>query len=192
MDLLQAGTRRTGCCANLRARQRAWPVRFERAAATKQWLANVPDLNKKVFDAQLGFNLLPCYGEDAPEQLQDMELRIEKHLVSLLGRKHAVMPSLKLIQAPVFHGYSFSIWMEYQTTVTPKAIAVSLASDNLEIRSADLEAPSNVGSTGQPGVTVGLIESDRHNPRALWMWAVADNFRLRVDTAIAIAQGLQS
>jgi hypothetical protein len=40
-----------------------------------------------------------------------------------------------------------------------------------------------VGATGQAGVTAGLIELDRNNPRAVWLWAVADNYRISADSA---------
>jgi aspartate-semialdehyde dehydrogenase len=39
-------------------------------------------LPRAVFDAQLSFNLLPRYGEEAPASLEDTELRIERHLAT--------------------------------------------------------------------------------------------------------------
>ena len=42
-------------------------------------------LKMDVFDAQLGFNLLARYGEEAEEPLEGIEQRIEKHLASLLA-----------------------------------------------------------------------------------------------------------
>jgi aspartate-semialdehyde dehydrogenase len=69
-------------------------------------------------------------------------------------------------------------------------VSESLASAQIEVRGADLEPPTNVGSVGQPGVTVGLIETDRNDPKALWMWAVADNFRVTVENALETARQL--
>jgi len=154
-------------------------------------------LPKDVFDAQLSFNVLARYGEDAPEKLEDIEQRIEGHLVTLLGINLsappvAPVPSLRLIQAPVFHGYSISLWIECESNPGTTVIAEALATAQIEVRSSDLEVPSNVGGVGQSGITVGLIENDRSNPRAFWLWAVADNFRLMVDDAIEIARGLVS
>ena len=49
--------------------------------------------------------LLASYGEEAMEPLGSVEERIEKHLASLLSAWPGIpMPSLRLIQAPVFHG----------------------------------------------------------------------------------------
>lgn len=148
-------------------------------------------LDKAVFDAQLSFNMLPRYGEEAPLRLEDVELRIERHIATLLGRQGITpLPSIRLVQAPVFHGYSLSFWVEFETNPGVTAVSESLGTAQIEVRGADLEAPSNVGSVGQSGVTVGLIEQDRNAPKALWMWAVADNFRVAVDNAIEIARPL--
>src|ERR1019366_7430717 len=40
---------------------------------------------KAVFDTQLSFNLLARYGEEAPVPLEESEMRIERHLASLLA-----------------------------------------------------------------------------------------------------------
>ena len=41
--------------------------------------------------------------------------RLERHLATLLSAWPGVpMPSLRVIQAPVFHGHSFSIWIEFE------------------------------------------------------------------------------
>ena len=67
-------------------------------------LLSFRQLEKKVFDAQLGFAMLARYGEDAPEQLATVEQRIDRHLASLLASTPArvPMPSMRLTQAPVF------------------------------------------------------------------------------------------
>jgi aspartate-semialdehyde dehydrogenase len=152
-------------------------------------LLSFRQLEKKVFDAQLGFNMLARYGEDAPDPLQIVEQRIEKHLASLLANLHsAPMPSLRLSQAPVFHGYSLSFWIELEKRPDVAEIEECLASPHIEVRSAEFDAPSNVGVAGQRGVTAGVVEPDRNNPRGIWIWAVADNFRMLVDNAMDVAR----
>jgi len=69
-------------------------------------------LKTDVFDTQLAFNMLAQYGEEAIEPLELVEQRIERHLASLLAAYpgfpvRTPMPSLRLVQAPVFHGHSF-------------------------------------------------------------------------------------
>ncbi|MDZ4800479.1 MAG: Asd/ArgC dimerization domain-containing protein [Bryobacteraceae bacterium] len=147
-------------------------------------LLSFKPMEKKVFDAQAAFNMLGRYGEDAPEKLEDIELRIERHLASLLAGS-GPMPSLRLIQAPVFHGYTFCLWLEFETRPAIEDIEADLESEHVEVRAADVEPPSNVGAAGQGGVTTGLIEADRNNPRAVWLWAAADNYRISADSAAA-------
>lgn len=152
-------------------------------------LLSFRQMEKKIFDAQLGFNMLPRYGEDAPENLQLIEQRIEKHLASLLALvKNVPMPSLRLTQAPVFHGYSLSFWVEMESRPDVTEIEECLASPHIEVRSAEFDAPSNVGVAGQRGLIAGAVEPDRNNPRGVWIWAVADNFRMLVDNAMDVAR----
>jgi aspartate-semialdehyde dehydrogenase len=142
-------------------------------------------LQKQVFDAQLSFNLLPAFGEQAEASLDGTEQRIEKHLATLLSRidgtAHVPIPSMRLIQAPVFHGYSASLWIEFSTPITIERLCESLVSAQIEVRSRDEEVPTNVGVAGQSGIQLGDIRIDRNNPRAAWFWVAFDNLRLRAD-----------
>ena len=65
------------------------------------------------------------------------------------------MPSLRLIQAPVFHGYSFSAWVEFEGNPGMEALESGLAAPHIEVRGADFEPPTNVGQAGQGGIAVG-------------------------------------
>lgn len=144
-------------------------------------------LSKAVFDEQIGFNLLARYGAEAPQALAAMEARIDRHLATLLARRgHAVMPSVRLVQAPVFHGYSISAWLEMEAPAEARDVAGALASAEIDVRTGDQEAPTNVGVAGQSGITVGAIENDRNRRQAIWLWAVADNLRLTADNAVAV------
>ena len=154
-------------------------------------LLSFQKLPKSVYDAQLAFNLLAGYGSDAPEALHLVELRIERHLASLLsGVGGLAMPSIRLIQAPVFHGYSISVYVEFDTPPDMPALVSALASDLVDVRDADLEPPSNAGSVGQGGIAVGSIAPDRNHPSAFWFWVVADNFRLMAENGVAVARSL--
>jgi aspartate-semialdehyde dehydrogenase len=146
-------------------------------------------LEKKIFDAQLGFNLLPRYGEDAPESLAEVEARIGRHLVSLLAAT-VPMPSLRLIQAPVFHGYTLSLWIEFDTRPNTTALEEAIASAQIDVRGSDVEPPSNVGVAGQSGVTIGMVEADRNHPSAVWLFAAADNYQVSADNAVALARSI--
>jgi aspartate-semialdehyde dehydrogenase len=148
---------------------------------------------KAVYDAQLGFNMLARYGDEAPQTLADAELRIERHLASLLATQGGVAPpSLRLIQAPVFHGYSASIRVEFETNPGVDAIEKALDSDHIDVRGAGFDPPSNVGMAGVGGIGVGAIAVDRNEPRAAWLFMAADNYTLTAENAIAIARSFMA
>ena len=144
-------------------------------------------LKTDVFDTQLGFNMLARYGEEALEPLEGIEQRIERHLASLLASWPGVpMPSLRLIQAPVFHGHSFSVWVEFEENPGVEALSRALAETGIDVRPDD--PPSNVGAAGQSGLSVGAITQDRNQARACWFWVVTDNLRLAAENALAVAR----
>lgn len=149
-------------------------------------LLSFQKLNTEVFDAQLAFNLLARYGEEALEPLEGIELRAERHLASLLGAWPGIpMPSLRMIQAPVFHGHSFSVWAEFENNPGADVVARALAAQGLDVRPDD--PPTNAAIAGQSGISVGAISDDRNNSRACWFWLVADNLRLAAENAVAVA-----
>ena len=144
-------------------------------------------LKTDVFDAQLGFNLLARYGEEAHEPLEGIEQRVERHLASLLSAWPDIpMPSLRLIQAPVFHGHSFSVWVEFDENPGADALARALELAGIDVRAGD--PPSNAGIAGQSGLGAGAIAADPNHPRAVWFWLVADNLRLAAENALAVAR----
>lgn len=152
-------------------------------------LLSFKPLPKDIFDAQLGFTMLAQYGEEAPEKLAEVEARIDRHLATLLLMSTKMpMPSLRVTQAPVFHGYSGSVWVELRDTVSVTAVEEALASAQIEIRRAGEEVPTNVGVAGQSGVSVGDIRADRNNTRALWFWLVTDNLRTLAETAVSVVK----
>jgi aspartate-semialdehyde dehydrogenase len=144
-------------------------------------------LKTDVYDAQVGFNVLARYGEEANEPLEGIEERLERHLASLLAAWPAIpMPSLRMIQAPVFHGHSFSLWVEFEENPGVEALSRWLEQGGIDVRSE--EPPSNAGIAGQSGLSVGAIAVDRNQPRAAWFWLVADNLRLAAENAVAVAR----
>lgn len=94
------------------------------------------------------------------------------------------------MQAPVFHGYSISLWVEFESDPGVSAIERTLEGDFVDVLTADTEPPTVVGIAGENGLAVGSIAIDRNNPHAAWLWIVADNLRLRAENAILVAQEL--
>jgi aspartate-semialdehyde dehydrogenase len=158
-------------------------------------LLSFAPLPKQIFDAQVAWAMLAQLGGEAQVRLGDIEERIERHLASLLGASSlddgedsVPMPSLRLIHAPVFHGYSFSLWVEFQDSPSAADMEDVLRDAPFDLRPADLEPPNNVSVAGQSGIAVGAIAADRNNGNAVWIWAAADNLRLVADNAMSIAR----
>jgi aspartate-semialdehyde dehydrogenase len=152
-------------------------------------LLSFQKMPQEIFDAQLSFNLLPEYGEEAPAALGEAEARIERHLASLLtSAKGVPMPSLRLAQAPVFHGYSISLWVEMRELPSPAQLADAFGGARFDFRPAGTTPPTNVGAAQQAGIQVGSLRADRHHARGLWIWAAMDNLRLRAETALDLAK----
>lgn len=157
-------------------------------------LLSFKGLPKSIFDAQASFAMLAKYGAEAPATLEETELRIERHLATLLGfegdGEGAPMPSLRLAQAPVFHGYSFSAWVEFEGNPGIEAIESGLAFDAIEVLSDQFDPPNNVGQAGLSGISVGAISPDRNHADAVWFWLAADNVRLAAENAVMVARQL--
>ena len=150
-------------------------------------LLSFKPLPKDLYDAQISFNMLSQYGSEAPQSLGGIEQKIDRHLASLLARAGSIpMPSLRLIQAPVFHGYSMSLWVEFADNPEIETIQRDLASSHIDVRTSEHEPPTNVGVAGQSGITVGSIAVDRNHPRACWFWLVADNLRIAAQNAVEV------
>jgi aspartate-semialdehyde dehydrogenase len=150
-------------------------------------LFNFQNPPQAVFDAQAAFNLLPRYGNEAPEPLAGSEARMERHLATLLAPLGAPLPSIKLIHAPVFHGYCLSVWVEYAVRPAVADAEAVFREAGIDVRSAAQEPPSNRAVAGQSGFIVGAIEDDRNDARAAWFFLAADNLRTLADNAVMIA-----
>jgi aspartate-semialdehyde dehydrogenase len=152
-------------------------------------LLSFKPLPKSVYDAQLGFNMLAAYGTESPYSLANSEERIDRHLATLLLISSGMtMPSLRLVQVPVFHGYSCSVWAEFAGSPSVTALEEALASAQIEVRCSDEEPPNSVGATGEEGIIAGGIRVDRNHPRAYWFWLVSDNLRTMAEAAVTVAR----
>lgn len=151
-------------------------------------------LDQEIFDTQLAFNLLARYGEAAPVSLAQIEERISRETELLLQRRTNGVaipkPSVRLLQAPVFHGYSVSFWAEFESGVSVEEVEEALASAQIEVRRSTDDPPHNAGSASQTGLIVGDVRLDRNNDRAVWIWIAFDNTRLLADAAMDLLRSM--
>ncbi len=144
-------------------------------------------LPQAVFDTQASLNLLAKYGDDAPRSLARIEELVVRDLAKLVGAKR--MPSLRVLHAPVFHGVMLSAWIEFPAPVSRAELEKHLANELVDLRGADVEAPTNVGVAGQTGIIVTITE-DKQRPNAYWFWVGADNLRLVADNTMVVLTSL--
>jgi aspartate-semialdehyde dehydrogenase len=146
-------------------------------------------LPKEVYDAQVAFNLLSSFGSQATPTLASTEKKIADHFKSIV-RGEVPVPSLMLLQASVFHGHAFSLYIEFEKEVLLGDIAQAIAGEHLEIvHPPEEEAPNTVSAAGQEAIMVQL-RPDLEHKNGMWIWAAADNLRVQALNAIGSAEQL--
>jgi aspartate-semialdehyde dehydrogenase len=157
-------------------------------------LLSFQSLPRTIYDAQAAFNLLSGLGDSAAVSLSAVEARVRRHYDALSeGRWPAL--ALQVIQAPVFHGHTFSIAIELERPVNIAILEEALSGEHVDLVLEETDSPSNLASTGQNDVLVRLRpEPDARNPSEssrLWLWAASDNLRLHAQNAVACALDLR-
>ncbi|HEY6967632.1 MAG TPA: Asd/ArgC dimerization domain-containing protein [Candidatus Angelobacter sp.] len=141
-----------------------------------------------VFDSQVAFNMIGRYGQTSPHTLESVERSIASHVRRLL-EGHAPAPSLMLLQAPVFHAHTFSIYIELEKNTSLGDFTQAIAGEHVNITRADEDAPSNVNVAGKDDILV-TVRRDMSHENAFWVWAAVDNLRLSAITAVECATAL--
>ncbi|MFZ3339506.1 MAG: Asd/ArgC dimerization domain-containing protein [Terriglobales bacterium] len=148
------------------------------------------DLPKNVFDVQVAFNMVARFGRKSRHSLDKVSQRILKHYRQLAPS--AIEPSLVTVQAPVFHGYAFSIYIEIEKAATIpttiKDFSDALAGEHVILTKPD-DAPNNVSAAGQEDILVSL-SADASRKNGIWLWAAIDNLRVSAATAVECAETL--
>jgi aspartate-semialdehyde dehydrogenase len=148
-------------------------------------LLSFQEMPKGVFDAQVAFNLLARYGEQAKSTLESGERRIVSHFKAITGDQ-APVPSLMLVQAPIFHGHVFSLYVELESPRSIGDISQIIGGEHVSLTRLE-DSPSNVSAAGQEDV-LAWIRPDALRENGFWIWAAADNLRLMALNAIDCAQ----
>ena len=99
------------------------------------------------------------------------------------------MPAMMLVQAPVFHAHTFSIYIELDKPMAVGDFARNLAGEHVQIARTPEDSPSNVNVAGKDEIMVA-VRRDVVHENGFWLWAAVDNLRLAALTAADCA-GLQ-
>jgi aspartate-semialdehyde dehydrogenase len=151
-------------------------------------LLSFQQLPKGVFDSQVAFNMIGRFGPESGTTLESIERRIEAHLRKLTAGR-VLDPAITLVQAPVFHAHTFSIYLEFAKPVSDGDLSSALAGEQVALARAPEEAPSNVNVAGKNEILVSL-RRDIARSNGFWLWVAVDNLRLAALTAVDCAAAL--
>ena len=93
------------------------------------------------------------------------------------------------MQAPTFHGYAFSLFVEMESALDVGDLSRALSGDHVSIPGAEEDAPSNVSSAGQAEIQLS-VKRDASQPNGFWLWASADNLRIAALSAVECAESM--
>ena len=154
-------------------------------------LLSFKDLPQETFDAQTAFNVLASLGEEGQLNLEERSRVVASQYASLSNGQLPDL-ALQLLQVPVFHGYTCSIFLEFETVVSRTAVLKALDGGRIEIATTS-ETPSNLVAAGRREalVTVSAAGTEDLTTR-LWLCLAADNLKLAAANAIDCALGMRS
>jgi len=151
-------------------------------------LLSFQQLPKNVFDVQVAFNIIDRYGASSTSSLATVEKRIQSDFEQIVNG-HVEVPSLMLLQAPVFHGYGLSLYIELERPAQVAELAAALSGEHVAIWHEGEDAPSNVNAAGQEQIQV-VLRSDSRRDNGFWIWATSDNLRVSAVAAVECAESL--
>lgn len=151
-------------------------------------LLSFQPMPQKVFDIQVAFNLLDRWGPDSKEHLADARAALRDE-VRLACSGRALIPSVTLIQAPVFYGNGYSAYAEFAQPVETAALVARVEAAGFKATGED-EGPSNLSVAGEEKAAIGRPERDPSADRGYWFWGAADNMRVATANAVRIAERL--
>ncbi len=151
-------------------------------------LLSFKPLQKDIYDAQVAFNLLASLGSVAKANLETTRDTILRHIEILTGSSTADSVVLQLLQAPVFHGYTASVFVEMSQQVDEQTLRKILLEDQQHLLEDD--SPSNEIAAGKGEVLLRVSAVESKKGSAFWLWMAADNLRLSARNAAACAAEL--
>jgi aspartate-semialdehyde dehydrogenase len=133
--------------------------------------------------------LLAAYGEEGKPRLQDIRAEISREVAFYIAGR-APVPAIQLVQAPVFYGYSFAAYAEFDPPGLPDQLQIFLANLGVKIAAVDETIPNNISVAGENEIQISRIEADPSVGGGVWLWGVADSLRLAATNAVRIAEEL--
>jgi aspartate-semialdehyde dehydrogenase len=164
---------------------------IEELEAQTSQLLSFQSIGQPIFDTQVAFNLLDHYGAASRENLQAIRDRIRRETSAASTQSSAkIVPSIQVLHAPVFYGYTFVANSDLKPGHTREALVEVLRKSGFSLEIAGSWPLGNIVAAGDPAVHLALPEDDPAQPGTWWLWGAADNIRLPAVTAIKLAEKL--
>jgi aspartate-semialdehyde dehydrogenase len=148
-------------------------------------LLSFKPLEKDTFDAQVAFNIAASLGEAAKLDLHALTTKIGQQVGILWNGAAADAIALQLLQAPVFHGYTASIFVEMAADVAEASIRNAFRGGNWQLE--EEQSPSNESVAGKDELQIRVVPANSQAAGMFWLWLAADNLRLAARNAAACA-----
>jgi aspartate-semialdehyde dehydrogenase len=145
-------------------------------------------LPKGVYDAQVAFNVAASLGGAAKLDLVAVRTLIARQAAILTGE--ASVLAVQAVQAPVFHGFAASVFVELQEGIVHEAVAKALRGGILQVVAAEEDEPSNASVAGDSEATLSVRAAGATADGTFWVWLTVDNLRLAVGNAAGCAREL--
>jgi aspartate-semialdehyde dehydrogenase len=149
-------------------------------------LLSFQQLPKKIFDVQVAFNMVSRYGQDSAATLASVHDRVIKHYKRLTAER-IPLPSVLVLQAPIFHGHAFAINLQFHNPADISMLSSAIAGEHVSLVGSSEEPPSNVSAAGQGDILVSLTP-DSSDINCAWLWATSDNLRVAAASAVEAAE----
>lgn len=146
-------------------------------------------LPQEIYDAQVAFNLRVAAGTSAKFDMTKISATIRHHLSAIAGESIASAVSFQLVQAPVFHAYTMSIYVQLPASADDGAIRKALDGGLVHLTTTHEDAPTNQSIVEEQGIAISLTEDApaAQDTRGFWLWMAADNLKLAARQAVATA-----
>jgi aspartate-semialdehyde dehydrogenase len=152
-------------------------------------LLSFQKMGERVFGTQVAYSLLDRYGKSSGESLSAVTDRIRREASAAAG-KNLVEPSIQVLHAPVFYGYTFSVIAELNSSAKQETLVENLKKAGLHVAEDTAVPLGNLSAAGESAIDVKPPEQDPAHPGTWWLWGAADNIRLPAWNAVKLAEKL--
>ncbi len=147
----------------------------EGASELHQQIVNILNFKApptEVFHEQLAFNVRFVGAADSGLSLAESIAWEASRLAGIEG-----VLTASVVQVPVFHGYSTTLWVEAKDFVDPKGVRAAFRASPFESAKSARggNAPSPVSAAGSETIHIGPVRAAvASGPKGFWLWVVAD------------------